>query len=59
MAARMIPLLWLRLVVLLAFIVFMAWESLWILVIVGIFLIALTGWQLYAAYRQRTGMDEG
>ncbi|WP_080794969.1 hypothetical protein [Corynebacterium pacaense] len=58
MAHRMIPALWLRLVVLIGFIAFMAWERLWILVVIGVILLALTAWQLLSAHRQRAAMEE-
>lgn len=52
-ASRMIPALWFRLIVLVGFILFMAWESMWILCLVGLGLLALSGWQLRTAYQQR------
>ncbi len=57
MAARMIPALWFRLVILIGFTLFMVWESMWILSLIGLGLLALTGWQLRSAYQQRPQVD--
>lgn len=53
LAARMIPALWFRLIVLLGFTLFMTWESAYIFSIIALLLTALTAWQLRTAYRNR------
>lgn len=53
LAARMIPALWFRLIVLLGFTLFMTWESAYIFSSIALLLAALTAWQLRTAYRHR------
>ena len=53
LAARMIPALWFRLIVLLGFTLFMTWESAYIFSIIALLLAALTACQLRTAYRHR------
>lgn len=57
MAARMIPALWFRLVILIGFMLFMLWESMWVLSVIGLVLLLLTAWQLRTAYQQRPPQD--
>lgn len=49
----MIPALWLRLVVVIAFSAWMATREQWLIAVVGAGLTALTAWQLISAYRRR------
>ncbi|ALC05838.1 putative membrane protein [Corynebacterium deserti GIMN1.010] len=57
MAARMIPALWFRLLVLLGFTGFMVWEAMWLFAGIGVLLIAVSGWQLRAAYTTRGDVE--
>ncbi|AJK68843.1 membrane protein [Corynebacterium marinum] len=51
--ARMIPMIWLRLIVILGFGIFVAWQGHWFVgVIAGVMVLASAG-QLWYAYRQR------
>lgn len=53
MAHRMIPSLWLRIIVLIAFMAYMVQQSLpWLALIAGAFVL-LTGLQLWVAYRSK------
>lgn len=58
LASRMIPALWFRLIILIAFVIYMFWEGLWVLGLIGIALMALTGWQIATAYRSRMERSE-
>ncbi|WP_303153895.1 hypothetical protein [Corynebacterium sp.] len=49
----MIPFIWLRLVLLVAFGIFVAVEGLWWVALVALALCGLSVWQLVIAYRQR------
>ncbi|QGU04577.1 DUF2919 family protein [Corynebacterium comes] len=51
--SRMIPMIWLRLIVILAFGVFVAWQGHWIVGIIAGILVLVSVWQLWYAYRQR------
>ena len=51
---RMIPFLWLRLVVVVGFTLFVAWQQLWLIAIIGVLLSALTGYQIYSASKSNT-----
>ncbi|APT86828.1 MULTISPECIES: hypothetical protein [Corynebacterium] len=48
---HIIPALWFRLVVLLGFIIFVGFQSMWIVLSVAVALVGLTAWQLLRAYR--------
>ena len=52
-ATRMIPAMWIRLVVIIAFGIFMSVQSQTIFVVISIGLAGLTGAQLIYAYRQK------
>lgn len=57
MAHRMIPALWLRIIVLIAFMAYMVQQSLpWLALIAGAFVL-LTGLQLWVAYRSKKKDD--
>ena len=51
---RMIPFLWLRLVVVVGFTLFVAWQQLWLIAVIGVLLSALTGYQIYSASKPNT-----
>ena len=51
---RMIPFLWLRLVVVVGFTLFVAWQQLWLIAVIGVLLFALTGYQIYSASKSNT-----
>lgn len=51
--ARMIPMIWLRLIVILAFGIFVAWQGHWLVGIIAGVLVLVSAWQLWYAYRQR------
>ncbi|KQB85724.1 hypothetical protein [Corynebacterium lowii] len=51
--ARMIPALWLRLIVIIAFGLWVFTQHMWLIGAVSIVLGGLTIWQLVAAYRHR------
>ncbi|MFP7365796.1 hypothetical protein SFC07_08505 [Corynebacterium callunae] len=58
LAARMIPALWFRLIVIIAFTAFMVWESMWILALIGVLLTLVTVWQLLTAYKTKAQTEE-
>ncbi|WP_199222392.1 hypothetical protein [Corynebacterium yudongzhengii] len=49
----MLAALWVRLILLIAFVIFVAVQQMWLLAGIGIILIAVTVWQLAGVYRQR------
>lgn len=49
----MIIALWLRLVVIIAFAVFVGFQEMWLLVGVSVLLVLVTAWQLKSAYSNR------
>lgn len=53
LASRMIPMLWVRLVILIGFMVFVAFNSSWIFVAIAGVLVVITGFQLMMAYQSR------
>lgn len=53
MPQRMIPFVWVRLLVILGFGVFVTLEGLWILTVIAAALALLSAWQLVSAYRRR------
>lgn len=57
-ASRMIPALWFRLIILLGFVLFMLWESMWIIALISLILVGVTGWQLSSAYRTRDSQEK-
>lgn len=58
LAARMIPALWLRLIVLVGFTVFVAFKGIYWLAALCVFFILVSAWQLSGAYKQKAYMDE-
>lgn len=54
LAERMIPFLWLRLVVVIAFTIFVAYQQLWLIAAIGAFLSALTAFQIFSVLKNRT-----
>ncbi|AGF72449.1 hypothetical protein [Corynebacterium halotolerans] len=58
MAQRMIPVIWIRLLVILGFGAFMVYEGMWALAAIAAVLAILSAAQLVNAYRQRAG-DRG
>lgn len=58
MAQRMIPVIWIRLLVILGFGAFMIYEGMWVLAVIAAVLVILSAAQLVSAYRQRAG-DRG
>lgn len=51
--SRIIPLIWLRLIVMLVFGAFVAWQGYWLVgILAGVLVLASAG-QLWYAYRQR------
>lgn len=53
LAARMIPLIWLRLAVLVAFAIFVGWQGTWWVLAIAAALMVVTIWQLIRAYREK------
>lgn len=53
LSARMIPMLWIRLAVLIGFTAFVAFQQMWIITLIAVAMFALTVWQLLAAYRSK------
>lgn len=51
MMSRLVPFLWLRLVVLIGFCVFVASKDMWLITGIAVLLTLFTGMQLAAAYR--------
>lgn len=58
-ARRMIPWLWLRLIIVAGFTVYTAVDSSWYLSAIGVVLIVITGAQLRTAYQQQPTADSG
>lgn len=56
-AARMIPMIWLRLIVLIAFGIFVATEGMWFITAVAAVLALLSLWQLKTAYEAKRDLD--
>ena len=48
-----LPMLWLRLVVVIGFIIFVAIQQMWLITAIGVVLTLLTGYQIYRAYSSR------
>ena len=48
-----LPMLWLRLVVVIGFIIFVAIQQMWLITTIGVVLTLLTGYQIYRAYSSR------
>lgn len=59
LSERMIPFLWLRLVVIIAFTGFVAYQELWLITAIGAFLSALTAFQIYSVLKNRNNSDNG
>lgn len=57
-ASRMIPMIWFRLIVLIAFAIFVGWEGTWWAVGITVLLIAMTIWQLSVAYREKRPSEQ-
>lgn len=51
MSDRMLPFLWIRLVVVIGFSIFVAAQQLWLVTAIGVVLAGLTGFQIYNVYR--------
>lgn len=58
MAARMIPALWFRLIVIIGFTAFIVWDSMWILAVIGLLLTLVTVWQLVTAYKTKAQSEK-
>lgn len=56
-AARMIPMIWLRLVVLVAFGIFVAYQGMWFITAVAGVLALLSLWQLKTAYEAKRDLE--
>ena len=52
-ASRLIPMLWLRLIVIIAFTIFVAIQGLWLIAAIACALFGLTCWQLRTGYRNK------
>ena len=48
-----LPMLWLRLVVVIGFTIFVAIQQMWLITTIGVVLMLLTGYQIYRAYSSR------
>lgn len=57
LSERMIPFLWLRLVVVVAFTGFVAYQQLWLMAAIGAFLSALTAFQIYSVLKNQNNSD--
>ncbi|MGP6173232.1 hypothetical protein [Corynebacterium sp. A21] len=57
-ASRMIPMIWFRLIVLIAFAAFVSWEGTWWAVGITVLLMAMTIWQLSVAYREKRASEQ-
>ncbi|GAA1473923.1 hypothetical protein P4N68_00130 [Corynebacterium felinum] len=53
LSQRMLPFLWLRLIVVIGFTAFVAYQGMWLIALIGLGLTALTGYQIYSALRFR------
>lgn len=53
--SRMIPAIWIRLIVMLLFGIFVSWQGYWLIGILAGILVLVSIWQLWMAYRQRDG----
>lgn len=52
-ASRMIPMIWLRLIILLGFAGYLAFQGSWWIVVIVLVLAAASGWQLKSAYAEK------
>ncbi|MHA2788954.1 hypothetical protein ACXZ66_07400 [Corynebacterium sp. S7] len=52
MAQKMIPAIWVRLIVVILFTIFVAWQGMWLIAAIGVFLAVLSAYQLYKAYQE-------
>ncbi|WP_018295485.1 hypothetical protein [Corynebacterium lubricantis] len=52
MAQKMIPAIWLRLIVVILFTIFVAWQGMWFIAVVGALLALMSAYQLIMAYRE-------
>lgn len=52
-AGRMIPMIWVRLILLVGFAAFVGYQGMWIVTVIAVVLALLSGWQLAAAYREK------
>jgi len=50
---RLIPVLWFRLIVVIAFSIFVAVQQMWLVTAVAALLAVLTIWQLWSAYKNQ------
>lgn len=57
-ANRMIPMIWIRLVILLGFAVFTGYQGMWWIAAIALGLAVLSGWQLASAYREKRETEE-
>ena len=53
-----LPMLWLRLVVVIGFTIFVAIQQMWPITAIGVVLTLLTGYQIYRAYSSRCRFPE-
>lgn len=51
--SRMIPLIWIRLIVILIFGVYVSWQGYWFVGIIAGVLVLVSFWQLWMAYKYR------
>ena len=51
LSERMLPMMWLRFVVIVLFGIFVAWKQMWLLLIIAIALLAWTAFQIFYATR--------
>lgn len=51
--SRMIPAIWIRLIVMLGFGIFVTWQGYWFIGILAGILVLVSGWQLWMAYKHR------
>lgn len=57
-ARKMIPAIWLRLIVVILFSIFVAWQGMWLIAAIGALLILLSAYQLVMAYREAARQDQ-
>lgn len=58
-AGRMIPMIWVRLILLVGFAAFVGYQGMWIVAVIAVVLALFSGWQLAAAYREKERSQQG
>ncbi|QGU07372.1 hypothetical protein COCCU_07190 [Corynebacterium occultum] len=57
LASRMIPMIWFRLAVLIAFAIFVGWQGTWWVLGIAVVLMLITIWQLVRGYQEKNSLE--